>query len=233
MDLMTGKPRGRIVEIGCGSGALLREFAERGFETVGVETSQGARKVAELFADGVAGMQVLDAPSADWTRRFDYLFSFEVLEHIEKDADALRSWVDWLKPRGLALISVPAHMRLWGPSDVFAGHFRRYSRPDVIDLLGRAGLVPVLVEAYGFPLSNLIEPIRNRHHARMLREQDLDTSKREATARSGIERTLETRLFPLMSRAPGRQAFRVALLVQRWFRNTGLGTGFLAVGQRA
>jgi SAM-dependent methyltransferase len=229
--LMEGRPIGRILEVGCGSGALLSEFAAEGFTTTGLETSGAARELAAAFAANDDRTTVLAEPDASWSECFDYLFSFEVLEHIEDDVGALCTWSGWLRPGGVAIISVPAHMRLWGPSDVYAGHYRRYSRNGVEDLLARAGFHAVLVQSYGFPLSNLLEPWRNSVHARRLRDRG-ELKLEQATARSGIERELEGRLFPLMANPPGRQAFQLALLLQRCFRSTDLGTGYLAVGRK-
>lgn len=45
-------PRGVVLEIGCGSGALQREFAPRGHECLGIETSAYARALADEMLGG-------------------------------------------------------------------------------------------------------------------------------------------------------------------------------------
>lgn len=232
LETMGGADRGEILEIGCGAGALLAEFADRGFEAVGVEMSREGRRMAEMFAADVTGMTVLEEPAEGWDDRFSYLFSFEVLEHIEDDVAALTEWVKWLKPGGKATLSVPAHMKLWGASDIFAGHFRRYSKEQVYSLLTEAGLEDVSVEIYGFPISNMVEPMRNAYHNRQLKQGADQRDMKAATENSGVDRDLEARLFPLMTNFPGRQMFQLGVQIQKMFKNTQLGTGWLATGRK-
>ena len=44
---------------------------------------------------------------------------------------------------------------------------------------------------------------------------------------SGVKRTVETRLYPLMTSLPGRLTMRTACAVQHWFRGSELGNGFV------
>lgn len=233
LEAMEGCAPGEIVEIGCGAGALLAEFAERGFTVTGVEMSGEGRRRADMFAKNLPNMTVLEQPENGWDEKFSYLFSFEVLEHIEDDVAALTEWVKWLKPGGKAALSVPAHMKLWAASDIFAGHFRRYTKEQVHDLLVKAGLTDVTVEIYGFPISNMLEPVRNSYHNRQLKRGADQRDMKAATENSGVDRDLEGRLFPLMKNFPGRQMFQLGVQVQKMFRNTQLGTGWLATGRKA
>jgi len=232
MDAMAASEPGELLEIGCGAGALLAEFAERGFAVTGVEMSSEGRQRAEMFAANVPGMTILEHPGENWSEKFSYLFSFEVLEHIEDDVAALTEWTKWLRPGGKVLVSVPAHMKLWAASDEFAGHFRRYSRQQVEQLLLKAGLTEISVEIYGFPISNLVEPVRNAYHNKRLKRGANQRDMKTATENSGVDRDLEARLFPLMTHFPGRQIFQLGVQVQKIFRNTELGTGWLASARK-
>jgi SAM-dependent methyltransferase len=86
---------------------------------------------------------------------FDYLFAFEVLEHIEHDLDALQEWTERLKPWGRLLVSVPGHQRKYGPEDASVGHVRRHEREDLKELLVDAGNERIEIFNYGFPLGNM------------------------------------------------------------------------------
>lgn len=232
-------PRGRVLEIGCGAGSLLADLAALGFEPTAVETAPAARALAQRMVADHPRIQVHDAVRDEWAGRFDYLLSFEVLEHIEDDAGALESWTRCLKPGGRALLSVPAHAKRWTATDTWAGHVRRYDRKDFIALAERAGLRVERCENYGFPLSNLIEPLNAWAHARALARRDGagsagdrppadDPAARDArSGESGVKRTVETRLYPLMTALPGRLLMRAAFDVQRWFRGSELGNGFV------
>ena len=58
----------------------------------------------------------------------DYIYSLNVLEHIEDDVMALRQWYQKLKPGGRILVYVPAFQLLYSSMDRKVGHFRRYTR---------------------------------------------------------------------------------------------------------
>src|SRR3546814_10271932 len=66
--------------------------------------------------------------------------AFDVLEHIEDDRLAIQEWIRWLAPNGKTILSVPAHRSRWGAGDVWAGHYRRYDRNDVEQLLVSCGM---------------------------------------------------------------------------------------------
>ncbi|KXU35874.1 hypothetical protein AXK11_04890 [Cephaloticoccus primus] len=64
----------------------------------------------------------------------DYLTALDVVEHIEDDLSAVRSFHRLLKPDGIAVITVPASMLLWSDWDVSLHHFRRYNRRSLLAL---------------------------------------------------------------------------------------------------
>jgi glycosyltransferase involved in cell wall biosynthesis len=69
----------------------------------------------------------------------DSVLCSNVLEHIENEQAALRNMHAVLKPGGRLVLVVPAGMWLHGSMDVVLGHFRRYSKKGLIDLLTREG----------------------------------------------------------------------------------------------
>ena len=131
------------------------------------------------------------------------------------------------------LLSVPAHPARWNAADEWAGHVRRYGRQQLRDVLEGAGMQVETIECYGFPLANLLEPVRAAKCARELaREARGDQDRAARTASSGVERATETRLFPLYSGWAGSQAMRLFCSTQKLFLDTDLGNGFLAVARR-
>jgi SAM-dependent methyltransferase len=227
LALLEDQKPGRYLEVGCGAGALLYDLQARGFECHALETSPDALALAHRLHAEHPQVQISDREQPDWPRAFDYLAAFEVLEHIKDDCAALEKWKGWLKPGGKLLLSVPAHKRKWNASDVWAGHYRRYERGQLLELLQHTGFEILHQESYGFPLANLIEPIRARHHGRQLAARSSDGGKQARSHQSGINRSLEARLYPLQSSWFGVLAMRCAFGLQRLSLRSDLGTGYL------
>lgn len=77
-------------------------------------------------------------------REFDAIVMLDVLEHVADDREFLREFaIRRLRPGGRLLISVPAHQVLFTQHDVALGHYRRYSRSDLHEVLVSSGLVPL------------------------------------------------------------------------------------------
>lgn len=221
---------GELLEIGCGAGMLLHELARRSFRCTALEASAPALDLARTLARG-AGLPIdfRDRPAPDWRGRFDTMLAFEVLEHVPDDRAVLATWVEWLRPAGRLLVSVPAHERKWSAQDEWAGHYRRYEREGLKRLLREAGLEVERFECYGYPLANLTEWVGGRYHGGRAGGAPRDDAsvRRAGSDRSGIDRGPHVRLHPLLASLPGRAALACCLAVQRLFLATDLGSGYL------
>lgn len=226
---------GSLLEIGCGAAALLVELSDRGYRCVGLEASGPALEIArQLVSDSGRDVRLLAAPECNWDARFDLLMAFDVLEHIEGDLAALRQWSNWLAPEGQMLLTVPAHQSRWGAGDVWAGHFRRYGRSELIEKLHAVGLRVESVECYGFPLANLTELLGERFYRKALKRRSPvgPSSRSEGNALSGVDRGAYRRAMPILSAAPGRLALRLGHWLQRLTLQTDWGSGFLVIARK-
>lgn len=179
----------RVLEIGPGRGAIAARLATSGHDYTGVELSDESRRAtAELL--GGLGSPCRLVGSLDDLRpadRFDLLCAFEVLEHVEDDAGALRAWVGHLRPGARVLLSVPAWPERFSITDEQVGHLRRYSPAELEHLATSAGLVDVRVVLYGFPLGFVLEPVRDlfTRWERRRPPEPTDDEMIERTKRSG------------------------------------------------
>lgn len=236
-DALEGQPPGRALEVGCSAGALLYDLRERGYSGVGVELSERARNIArEILGDDDRFTVRADMPEGP-PESFDLLLAFEVLEHIQRDAEALASWLTLVKPGGRMMVSVPAHRRRWNITDLLVGHYRRYDRTDLEALLSGAGLRIEEISTIGWPASWLIERARILAKKAQVRASGVDLDSiahgdAERTKDSGVERSLETRFFPLYASGLGRLCLRGAARLQRRFYQTELGISYLAVATK-
>ncbi len=215
-----------VLEVGCGAGDMLRCMAELGCQVVGVDQSAEARAEAEQRTASVREQVAIESELPG--KSFDLVASFEVLEHIEDQTGALDAWVSRLRSGGRLLLSVPAHHRRWGPSDVWAGHMRRYERGDLTACLREAGLEVEHVWSLGFPLANWVEPIREALAKRRNLEES-DMTARERTERSGIDRRWFERSLGLLVAGPLVRPF---CWLQLLFLDQDLGNGYLALARR-
>ena len=128
----------RILDLGCGTGALLGALPPDSW-AVGVDFS--ARALEHSHARGLPRLVHGDGrrlPFCD--AAFDAVISLDTIEHIDDHEAAAAEIARVLKPGGTAVINVPAFPWLWGPHDVALMHCRRYTRPQVRQLLTGAGL---------------------------------------------------------------------------------------------
>jgi SAM-dependent methyltransferase len=129
-----------LLEIGCGTGFVLSGIkkAYPKLSLYGSELSADGLGLAAQRLPGVPLMQ-MNALSMPFFNEFDVVGSFDVLEHIESDIDVLKQIYKSVSPGGGVLLTVPQHGFLWSHSDKLAGHFRRYSRPEMRRKLELAG----------------------------------------------------------------------------------------------
>ena len=234
LRLLGPMPPARLLEVGCGAGALLDEFAAKGHAGTGLETSPRAVALARAIAQATgSGQTLVTEPGPDWAGTFDLVCAFDVLEHVADDAGALAQWLAWLRPGGRVCLSVPAHRSRWGAGDEWAGHHRRYDRRDLVDLLAAHGLEIEHLECYGFPLANLTEWLGSRTYRRLMEERQRTVTSAEASAESGVERSDYLRLFRRMDTLAGRAALRCNFLLQSLAAGTDLGSGYLVLARRA
>jgi SAM-dependent methyltransferase len=215
---------------------LLHEFQRRGFRCTGIESSTDALDLATTLAhEASAAVSFRSAPDSTWRASFDTAFAFDVLEHIQDDVAALHHWATWLRPGGHLFLSVPAHQKSWTAGDEWAGHFRRYEREGLQQLLCRSGFEVEQFECYGFPLTNLSERLGAISYEKRLRaEKSAGGGSRKANnERSGIDRRQLLRLYPLMTSWPGRASLGFFMQLQRLFLATDLGSGYLVRARRA
>jgi len=144
----------RVVDIGCGNGALCRELASRGYEVVGCEPSADGVRVAQSAAPELMFHQlgVDDEPSAVGNESFDVAIATEVIEHLVWPRNLPRFAKQVLRPGGHLIISTPYHgymknlvLALTNKWDAHlnpfwdGGHIKFWSRKTLSQLLNEAG----------------------------------------------------------------------------------------------
>jgi 2-polyprenyl-3-methyl-5-hydroxy-6-metoxy-1,4-benzoquinol methylase len=148
----------RVVDIGCGNGALCRELARRGCEVVGCEPSADGVRLAQSSAPELAFHQigVDDEPSAVGKESFDVAIATEVIEHLVRPRNLPHFAKQVLRPGGHLIVSTPYHgylknlvLALTDKWDAHVtplwdgGHIKVWSRKTLSQLLNEEGFLVV------------------------------------------------------------------------------------------
>jgi len=166
----------RALEIGCGHG-VARDMLERDcdFPVDGCDLNRVALEMARPGKGKLFVYDIFDQ-NPSMLGRYDAVFLFDVIEHIEDDAAFVVAALKHLRPGGLLMINVPANMLLFSNYDVVAGHVRRYTKSGLAQLLRRCGLVEESCQPWGLLMMPLL----------LARKAVLSRSNNSATIRTGF-----------------------------------------------
>lgn len=128
----------KILDAGCGTGGLMVKLSRLG-ETAGIDASDEAIKYGLKRNLNVKKASVEKIPFGD--NSFDLVTSIDVIYHrqVKDDIEALKEMNRVLKPGGILIIRVPAHMFLMSAHDREVHTARRYSLPELKSKLHQAG----------------------------------------------------------------------------------------------
>jgi SAM-dependent methyltransferase len=133
-----------VLEIGPGYGGVARRLVDAGIGYRAVDADSSViEKLRPLLSIPAERLIVGDVTKPDVAEGFrsagvDTVLLVNVLEHIEDDQAFLRAAAR-CAPGGRLVLFVPAMPSLYGSFDSQAGHFRRYGRSGLADLLTAAG----------------------------------------------------------------------------------------------
>lgn len=132
------------IEIGSGLGDYAEEWSQPGRTVTVSEADEGRQELLRTRFTGredivVRGLQAPITVSGDYSAAV----AINVLEHIEDDVGALRSFANLVRPGGHVVVLVPAFQFAMSEFDRAIGHHRRYTVPQLASRLRSAGLEPL------------------------------------------------------------------------------------------
>jgi SAM-dependent methyltransferase len=147
-------PQGVLLDVGGGNGYVSKGLTEAGIACALLEPGiEGALAARSRGVDPVICARLEDIGMASGS--VSGAGMFDVLEHIEDEAAALRQVHALLRPGGRLFLTVPAYGFLHSAEDVAAGHFRRYTLQRLTRAVLGAGFRP----EYGTYLFAPLPPI--------------------------------------------------------------------------
>ncbi|MCC9017762.1 class I SAM-dependent methyltransferase [Flavobacterium lipolyticum] len=144
LNLINGEQsqKGRILDIGAGTGDFLLTAKNDGWETVGVEPSERAKNIA--IEKGISFVNGIDALE---NNSFDVITMWHVLEHVPNLELQIRELKRLLKPTGTLIVAVPNfksfdakyYNEFWAAYDVPI-HFWHFSKKAIQSLFGKVDM---------------------------------------------------------------------------------------------
>lgn len=132
-------PNADILEAGCGTGGNLAMLSRYGnVHAMELDETSLAYAAGRCVGTVCRGSLPEEIPFGD--KRFDLIALLDVLEHVERDRDAVGALASRLNEGGWLLVTVPAFQFLYGAHDLNHHHFRRYRRKEVEALLSGNGM---------------------------------------------------------------------------------------------
>lgn len=139
-----------FIDVGCGKGHLSRFLSEMGYQGSGVDVSKEGIKKAKKTLKGLKGIgcEVIKDLS-DIKTNYKSLVSFDVLEHIKDDEEFMKKMSKLLHKNSYVYILVPTGKFM--KEDLIYGHYRRYSKKELIYKLEKNGFMVLDTWNIGFP----------------------------------------------------------------------------------
>ena len=126
--------RPTILDIGCGTGAIMEFVASLGYKVEGIDLTEEALRHCREKNLSVKLGRAEQIPYPD--NSFDIIIASDVLEHVLDDAAAVREVGRVLRPGGRFIATVPAHQALFSYHDKALHHVRRYGKKQFARTLG-------------------------------------------------------------------------------------------------
>jgi 2-polyprenyl-6-hydroxyphenyl methylase/3-demethylubiquinone-9 3-methyltransferase len=183
----------RVLDVGCGNGAVTAWLARRGFQVVGVDpSSEGIERARAAHPDLEFRRASAYDRLADELGAFSLVVSLEVVEHVYDPPRFARTVFEALRPNGTLVLSTPYHgwlknvaIALLGRFDDHVdalrvhGHIKFWSRRTLTRLLEEAGF-----ELQEFRFAGRIRPLAKSMIAVARRPAEKSTSAHPETGTS-------------------------------------------------
>lgn len=171
VEKATGQNHGKILDIGCGTGAFLNEMKKAGWQVTGLEPDEMARQVAgrKYQLMPLPSEAIFDLPA----QSYDAITLWHVLEHVHSLHEYLQKIHELLQPEGRAFIALPNYTSAdakqygahWAAWDV-PRHLYHFSPHAFLQLAARHRfrcLAQIAMPFDAFYISLLSEKYRSGH----------------------------------------------------------------------
>lgn len=151
-EVLRYKKKGRILDIGAGTGMLLSKFKDIGWQVEGVELTEGAVNYAkQKYSIVLKKGDFLDQKFSQ--SMYDVIVLNGALEHLHRPLETLKKSCSILKDKGMIIISIPnegsigrrIYGRNWFPWQP-PRHLYHFSPKTVTQMLEKAGFKNIVIK---------------------------------------------------------------------------------------
>jgi 2-polyprenyl-3-methyl-5-hydroxy-6-metoxy-1,4-benzoquinol methylase len=162
----TGKQQGKILDIGCGTGAFLNTMKQAGWESTGLEPDDAARmKAAELYnINPQPSHEIFYLPY----NTYDAITMWHVLEHVHQLHEYIAQLKNMLTANGRIFIAVPNYTSY--DAQHYAAHWAAYDVPRHLYHFSLASMKNLL-EQHGLTIKKIKPMWFDSFYVSMLSEQ--------------------------------------------------------------
>ncbi|MCD6310665.1 MAG: class I SAM-dependent methyltransferase [Candidatus Eremiobacteraeota bacterium] len=140
----------RMLDLGCGSGVVAGYLRRARINCTGGDCYREALEICKTRQK--VPSYLLDARALPFSKYFDIIGTFDLLEHMEDDVEIMKQIHKGLKPGGKFIFTVPADPKLFGRYDEICLHKRRYTKKELEEKLRDAGFIPEKLSYFLFIL---------------------------------------------------------------------------------
>ncbi len=137
----------KIVDIGAGTGIIAEQILGMGYNVSTIDNSPTSLKILNQ-----KNLQPIEGalPDLKISNKFDVALLLDVLEHVEDHEKSLKTIYEMLNENGYLIITVPAFQFLWTQKDVDFGHFRRYTKSTLEEVISKTNFKIEYSSYYNF-----------------------------------------------------------------------------------
>jgi phospholipid N-methyltransferase len=132
-----------LMEFGAGTGNISKNLINHTPFTITERDPFLLKGLSNRFKDNkdvsFSSLDISKNPPKNLCNHFNTVYGVNVLEHIENDANALKNLYKTLNKNGKLILLVPAKKSAYTKLDKKLGHFRRYEKKELINLLTDSG----------------------------------------------------------------------------------------------
>jgi len=140
-----------IMDVGCATGFVARMYrAEECPQILGFDINKKAIKTAKKTFPH-CDFFIADAQNVPLNIKVDVVVAGEIIEHLKKQEQALKRWVELLKDRGYIILSTPNRATVWRMSKQPSHHQNMLTIDEILSLLRNEHLKIIKIVPIDFP----------------------------------------------------------------------------------